>query len=249
MKTGPPKPERVTTDLSEAAAKTARLSWWDRCLSWLGSLLLGWLARLVPATWKLTVVEGQEHVDNLLADPKPVVFACWHNRLAIGGRWATRDLVRRGVKISILVSLSRDGELLAQVARRTGFGVVRGSANRGGLSGLRKLYRAISREGICIGTAPDGSVGPVYEAKPGTVMLAQISGAPIFPLAGAAERFWRLRSWDRTIVPKPFSKVKVAVGEPIHVPEKISSEELAEYTQLLKDRLDALVQAAESAVT
>ncbi len=91
-------------------------------------------------------------------------------------------------------------------------------------------------------------VGPVYEAKPGTVMLAQISGAPIVPLAGAAESYWRLRSWDRTIVPKPFSKVKVAVGEPIHVPEKISSEELAEYTQLLKERLDALVQAAESAV-
>ena len=248
MTRGPAEPDRAKADLAEASTATSKLRWWDKLLSWLGSVVLGWLARLLPATWNLRVASGQEHVDALLGDPKPVVFACWHNRLAIGGRWATRHLVRRGLKISILVSLSRDGELLAQLARRTGFGVVRGSSNRGGLSALRRLYRTLAREGVSVGTAPDGSVGPVYVAKTGTVMLAQISGAPIIPLAGAAERCWRLRSWDRMIVPKPFSKVTLAVGEPMHVPEKITSEELAEHTRRLGERLDELVRVAEEAL-
>ena len=246
MSAGSAEPGRPTTERTDDAGGTSKLHWWDRLLTWLGSLVLGWLARLVPATWKLSVVGGQEHVDALLASLEPVILACWHNRLAIGGRWASRELVGRGMKISILVSLSRDGEILAKVASRTGFGVVRGSSNRGGLRGLRKLYRTLSREGTSIGTAPDGSTGPVYVAKPGTVMLAQISGAPIIPLAGAAEKSWRLGSWDRTIVPKPFARVAIAVGEPMHVPEKISSEELADHTRRLGERLDALVTVAES---
>ena len=233
-------------DLAAAAERASKLRWWERLLSRLGSVVLGWLARLLPATWKLEVVAGQEHAESFLADPKPVIFACWHNRLSIVGRWATRELIRRGIEI--MVSLSRDGELLAQVARRTGFGVVRGSARRGGLSGLRALYRTLSRDGVSVGTAPDGSVGPVYEAKPGTVMLAQISGAPILPLAGAAERCWRLGSWDRMIIPKPFSRVTLAIGEPIRVPEKLSSEELAERTRELGERLDKLVTVAEAGV-
>lgn len=245
MSAGPTPPARARADLAEASSSASRLRWWERLLTRLGSIVLGLLARLLPATWKLQVTAGQEHVDALLAEGKPVILACWHNRLAIGGRWATRHLVRRGMKISILVSLSRDGELLAQLARRTGFGVVRGSSNRGGLAALRKLYRTISRQGVSIGTAPDGSTGPIYEAKPGTVMLAQLSGAPIVPFAGAAQRCWRLRSWDRTIVPKPFTRVTVAVGEPIHVPQKVTSAELTDHTRHLAERLNALVTVAE----
>jgi lysophospholipid acyltransferase (LPLAT)-like uncharacterized protein len=93
--------------------------------------------------------------------------------------------------------------------------------------------------------APDGPRGPCYEAQPGALLLARRSGKPIVPLAFAAARSWRVRSWDRLIIPKPFSRVVVAVGEPLFVARKQSREELSLAQQELKDRLDRAIAEAE----
>src|SRR5690606_11933098 len=95
---------------------------------------------------------------------------------------------------------------------------------------------------------PDGSKGPVYEAKAGVVALARLTGAPIVPMSYWADRFWRLGSWDRMIVPKPFARVAVAVGEPIWVPRDLTDEQLEAKRVEVQNALDAAGFAAERAL-
>ena len=149
------------------------------------------------------------------------------------------------LRVAVLVSRSGDGEVLARVARRTGFDVIRGSASRGGVFGLRQVRRAVRAQGMSVATVTDGPRGPVYKCKPGTLLMAKISGAPILPVAFAPDRCWRLGSWDRFIVPKPFARVVFAVGEPFDVAEGLSSDELQERALALEVRLNAEVARAE----
>ena len=123
----------------------------------------------------------------------------------------------------VLTSLSQDGEWLARLAGRFGFGAARGSARRRGPEALRELV-GLLRAGHDVAVTPDGSRGPVYRLKGGVVLLAQLSGARIVPVSVDFSRAWRLRSWDGFFVPKPFARVTLRVGEPLVVPPTSSSE-------------------------
>ena len=129
-----------------------------------------------------------------------------------------------------LTSTSRDGEILAQFIGRFGVGHVRGSATRRGSTALRELARWL-KKGHDVGITPDGSRGPMYEIKPGLVLLAQLSGKRILPISFEYASAWRLRSWDRFFIPKPFSRVTFVVGDPFEVrrtgtPEEFENERL-----------------------
>lgn len=239
--------EPLATRASDpSAARTKRLTRRERWLVSLGALILGGLGRILSATWRVTTVMGEEHVEEAQRTGRPVIVAAWHNQLPICGYYLLRRLVRKGFPIVILSSLSRDGELFARLARGAGFRIVRGSPTRGGLAGLRSLYRAITRDQCWVGLAPDGSQGPVYECKPGVVLLAQIAKLPILPMGGAADRTWRLRSWDRTVIPRPFARLALAVGEPISVPNKLETEELEAHTRLVGETMTDLIGRAEA---
>lgn len=242
---GRPSPSPVAS-VDPPAARSTTLSRRERWLISLGVFVLGLLSRLLPATWRMRAIAGEEHIDQLLRSRRPVILACWHNRLAICGQYVVNRVIQEGVPVIVLTSLSRDGELMARMAHKAGFGVVRGSPTRGGLQGLRHLYRVISRERCWVGTAPDGSHGPVYECKPGIVILAQIAGVPILPMGAAADRSWRLRSWDRLIIPRPFSRVALAFGEPLSVPKELASKELEAQTRLLAETLNDLGERAQA---
>ena len=110
------------------------------------------------------------------------------------------------------------------------------------------MYREISREHASQVLTPDGPRGPRHEAKSGTVLLARLSGVPILPIAYAAQRYWQLRSWDRMVIPKPFSKVSVAVGELLEVPRELDAEGVETYRLRLENALNDLVQRAEDQV-
>jgi lysophospholipid acyltransferase (LPLAT)-like uncharacterized protein len=120
----------------------------------------------------------------------------------------------RGLRV--LVSRSRDGEMIARLVRRFGFVVVRGSSSRGGAEGLRGLARAL-REGHSVIVVPDGPRGPSETVKPGVVVLARLTGAPVVPMALGASSEWRARSWDGFRVPKPFARCVVRFGGPVRV--------------------------------
>ncbi len=116
--------------------------------------------------------------------------------------------------MTLLASQSRDGELVTRFARPWKIRTVRGSSSRGGQAAMRALHRAIVKHGASPLIIPDGPRGPRYEAKAGGVLLARFAQVPIQPLGIAADRAWRLGSWDRMFVPKPFARVVVALGEP-----------------------------------
>ncbi len=133
--------------------------------------------------------------------PRPAVFAFWHRSLLLAGYRF------RGQRIAILISRSFDGELIARTVERLGFVAVRGSSSRGGGVGLRGLERAY-RDGLLCALTADGPRGPAQEAKPGAAQLAMLVGAPyVGAFALVPERAWTLRSWDRFLIPKPFSRV------------------------------------------
>ena len=212
--------------------------------------LAAWLARplllLLLATYRVRF-DGGERLERALAGEEPSIYACWHSRLFVCTARVVAGLERRGRRLAVLISLSRDGELGARMAETHGLAVVRGSTSRGGLGGLKKLFRAVDREQLSVLAAPDGPRGPAGVAQPGTLLLAKLTGAPVVPLAFAARSAWRLGSWDRMVVPKPFTRVVVSVGEPLAVPASSDDDDLAAAAVELGRRLDALVESAEAA--
>lgn len=217
----------------------------DRVKIALAAVLLRGLLALLGATWKWRVVGGPERLDGLLEAgpdgvPRPVILAYWHRHTALMLPFATR-LLTRGLPLAVLASLSRDGELAARIARPWGLTVFRGSASRGGTAGLRRLFRHLRKGGSCI-LAPDGPRGPLHQVKPGVVVLSQMAAVPVVPLAAAADRCWRLRSWDRMVIPKPFAELTLVVGEP----EGIAADsELSDGQTRVAEQLDRAVREAE----
>ena len=214
---------------------------------WIGlaARLLSWFLVLLRATWRVRI-EGGEHLDRLLATERPVIFAFWHNRL-VACDFLRNRTIDRGRPVALLTSLSRDGELAARTAGMRGYRIIRGSTSRGGLTSVLRLRRAM-RGGSHAAIAPDGPRGPACQVQPGTVMLAQRAGAPILPLAFAASRCWRVRSWDRLVVPKPFARLAVTIGEAVEIAADLSDDEIGEEAADLGRRLDELVSQAEELV-
>lgn len=230
----------------DAVSTESRLTRLDRFKVSAGLLLFGWLLRALVWTYRVRMVTGAERVESLLESAKPVVVAGWHEGTLATGAFLLDRLISRGFPLGLLVSLSRDGEILARLADRLGIKAVRGSTSRGGLAGLRRLYRTISRERMSVGLAPDGPRGPARQCKPGALLLAQIARVPVLPVASAASSSWRLGSWDRMIVPRPFARIAVAVGPPMTIAPTLSVEELEKAAEELADRLDSLTADARS---
>lgn len=214
---------------------------------WIGlaAQLLSWFLILLRATWGVRI-DGAEHLDGLLATERPIIFAFWHNRL-VACDFLRNRTIDRGRPVALLTSLSRDGELAARAAGMRGYRIIRGSTSRGGLTSVLRLRRAM-RAGSHAAIAPDGPRGPACKVQAGTVMLAQRAGAPILPLAYAANRCWRVRSWDRLVVPKPFARLAITIGAPIDVPAELSDGDVGAMAADLERRLNELVARAEELV-
>jgi len=167
------------------------------------------------------------------------IGALWHNRLLIFPLVLRRFLPNRHG--AALISASRDGDLLADAIRRFGYDVVRGSSSRLGATAILHLTEMLA-SGRDVVITPDGPRGPAYELGPGIVFLARKSGAPVLPMNLEYSRCWRLGSWDRFIIPQPFSKVRVLVNQPHHIksigtPDEFEAERLA-----LQSAMMALVE-------
>ena len=162
--------------------------------------------RLLASTWRFRIRYG-DHLETLLGDRRAFIFALPHGHLLPLLWW------HRGRGIAILISEHRDGELIARVAERLGYRTVRGSTSRGAARALMGVIREL-QGGTPVAFTPDGPRGPAGSFAPGTVVAAQRAGCPILPVAADASRAWRLRSWDRFMIPKPFARVTIAYAEP-----------------------------------
>lgn len=215
---------------------------------WLAYLLLRllWLTYRVkidrPSAERLAALEAPSPDGK----PEATIFAYWHDQIFASSPFLVKHLIRSGRKISLMISPSDDGELVARTIKRLGLTVVRGSASRDGAKALRALYRHVMKQDSSPVMLPDGPKGPAFEAKSGTVVLAQMTQKRITPLAFAVDRAWTLRSWDAMRMPKPFAIIRVYCGEPFLVPRRLSSEQVEDQTGLLRTRLDALRAHAQA---
>jgi hypothetical protein len=148
------------------------------------------------------------------------VGAVWHQRF-LGVLGYVRKF--RKLSLSIMISKSRDGDWIAPVVRYLGLRPVRGSSSRGGKEALAVMAEALTRNQAALHIV-DGPQGPKGVVKPGLIRLAQLAGAAIIPIYISVDRAWVNRSWDRFLIPKPFSRVLVRFGNPILVPEGMDSE-------------------------
>jgi len=198
---------------------------------------------LLGALFLTTRVEriGTEYFERFRDRGKPVIFVSWHGQLL--------SLVHchRREGIVLLVSEHADGEYLARVIERNGFGTARGSSTRGATKGLKGLVRA-ARAGHDLGLTPDGPRGPPGVLKPGALAVAQITGLPIIPIGVGASHGWRLRSWDGFLIPKPFSKVSVEYLPPTFVPRDASRRDLEELAAQIGNELNSVSQRLGSPV-
>ncbi len=195
-------------------------------------LLASWLIRLWFGTCRIKA-HGSENVTEAEKCGKPIIGTSWHYCvLGVFAFFTDRPLV-------LMISSSNDGDYLAKMADHLGFGVVRGSRNRKGVQATRELLKKMGGDKIA-GLIADGSQGPARVAQPGPVLIASKTGGIVMPLLYSSNRYFRFNSWDRLILPKPFSRIDIFYGKPIHVPQGIKSAELETYRSVLEEKLNQL---------
>lgn len=166
--------------------------------------------------------ENEKIVYDRLATKKKVIAAIWHQRLFTALAYSVKY---RQFNPLVMISQSRDGDLISPIAERLGVKPVRGSSSRGGRTALLSMVEALTEHPLA-GHIVDGPRGPKGIVKPGLVKIAQMSDAAIIPLFFSAKKAWIMGSWDRFLVPKPFTRVFVRWGEPVFVPKNIAEVEL-----------------------
>ena len=180
--------------------------------------------------WRVT---GLEHLDAIRAAGHQPVMGFWHGRILS----ATYYFRRRG--IVVITSENFDGEWIAGIIERFGYGTARGSTSRGGRKALLQLTRDLAA-GKPAGFTLDGPRGPARVAQPGALWLSKATGHPVLPFHLEASRSWTLNSWDRTQIPKPFSTVAIAMGEPFQVASDADEGALERARLMLEERLKML---------
>ncbi len=206
----------------------------------LGALaaLYVWLVR-ITSRW---VYENEAATQEAWTGKTPVIIAFWHNRLFLMPySWPSK------ATFHMLISSHADGRLIAKTVKWHGISTVKGSSSKGGTDALRQLVRLIG-DGNTVGITPDGPRGPRMRAGDGAIALARLSGAVLIPAAAATSRRRVLSTWDRLIVPLPFSRGACVWGDPITVTKDDTAEDLERLRKQFEDSLIAVSNRADSLV-
>jgi lysophospholipid acyltransferase (LPLAT)-like uncharacterized protein len=193
----------------------------------------------VARAWLATVRVCVRSADGRVHPPHPdverFIYAFWHESLLAPAKMRTR--------VKVLISQSADGELIAQVCEHLGLGTIRGSSKRGGAQALLQLLR--EGENTHVAITPDGPGGPRRQLKTGIILLASLTGLPIVPVGVGFSRVWRLRSWDRFAIPRPFSTIAGVLGEPLVVPPDLDAAGIEQHRRRVEDALLTATDAAD----
>ena len=196
-----------------------------------------WIIRLLGYTLRVKRVNAAG-VDKLFAEKQPFLLCVWHGRMLVP------IFVHRNQGIIAMISQHADGEMVMRIVKKLGYGAVRGSSKRGGKAAFSDRLDKLSKGNVGA-MLPDGPTGPRHHLKKGTLMLASQSGVPLVPITFAAKSCRQLNSWDRFLVPLPFTRCVVYYDEPIHVPADIPAEEIEPWRKKIEDVMINLVIAAE----
>jgi hypothetical protein len=207
--------------------------WWVDPASMLGAASI----RALGNTWRVEWIGSVAAVEERIARGEPHIFAFWHARML------PLTFTHRGRGAAVLVSRSRDGELIARTIERLGFVTARGSSTRGGREGALEMLEWAGNGRILHGITPDGPRGPAERMKPGLVWLASRTGRPVVPVATAASRGWKLNSWDGFRIPGPFARVIMGYGEPLSVPSDLDERAAEVWRDRLERALNEITRA------
>jgi len=223
--------------IGRAEASTRRLGrrrkLWYGLLAW----LLGGILRFFWWSCRVQQVIGSEHLDELQSSGSPAIIAYWHQMHLLCASYLLRRS-KAGDRIAFLISPSLSGEVPTAAARHWKVRVLRGSSTRSGGRSMRDMHQLMVGDRYSIVVTADGPRGPLHEFKPGALLMSRMTGAPIVPIAYGAERFINWNSWDRFVVPMPFTRVALAIGKPFRIPRDTRIEDLPE----VQRQIEALMQ-------
>ncbi len=245
-----PRPERqarrdlvakLTADRQARGRNTTALARWRRWRRRAGTVLVELLApvvlRVLALTWR--VARTGDAGLALQSSDRQWIVAMWHGRMLV--LMPMRHHRSRG--IHVLVSPSDDGSLATRALHQFGYRVLRGSLSRTGARALRDMNEVLAK-GSQLVVTPDGPRGPRHSMNVGIAWLARATGAPILPVGVAVSRAWRLRSWDRFTIPKPFARIDVAYGDPVTIAPDADDASLEHVAQEVRATLLAGERAA-----
>jgi lysophospholipid acyltransferase (LPLAT)-like uncharacterized protein len=207
-----------------------------RMISSLGGALVTGLMR----TARFEILNPRIY-DEWLRPRRAAMYVLWHGRLL------PCSFYHRHYGFATLISLHRDGDYISGVVEKWGFQVLRGSSSRGGTQALRQMVRLL-RGGTGIAVTPDGPRGPRQEMKPGPLLAAQMAGVPVIPVSAGADRAWWFEGWDRFMVPKPFSRIRLKYGEPVEIPPDADEAEIARIAMEVQTALNRLTAEVDGDV-
>ena len=208
---------------------------------WFIPFLIANVQRVYGLTFKRIDV-GREHIDNLQAKNEGWIYAIWHTNVLFS------PYLNRGQNINVLISASKDGELINRVVYRFGNKAIRGSSSRGGMKALKTLVAAL-KKGHPAAITPDGPRGPAFKLQNGIIIAASRARVPIIPFHYEAKRQWIAeKSWDRHRIPKPFTTLVVHYGEPIYIPDKMEGESFNNFVSLVERKLVDNMKACQEYV-
>ncbi len=202
---------------------------------WLGPWLAFWIIKLLGRTMRLVELHA-EIPRSFWEKGIPAIGAFWHGRLLM------MPIIYKGKKLSFLVSTHRDGQVMGKALKRFGFHAILGSTTRKGFSGFKQMVKA---HGSDIGIVPDGPRGPRQQVQIGVIELARLTGRPIVPITFNASKRKILNTWDRFLLPYPFSRGVFIWGEPIIVDPNGNRAHLEEKRLLLERKLNELTEQAD----
>jgi len=221
----------------EPAWDTQRYSLRQRLLLRLIIFAGYWFIRLIGATLRVCV--SYEDGAQQTLDERPLIASFWHSCMI------PATYIWRGFGIRVMSSNSYDGEYMGRIIHKLGFVAVKGSSSRNAVRALLGLRRALE-EGWTVAFTLDGPRGPRRQVKPGPVALARSSGVSLTMFHAAVDKAWVLNSWDRMLIPVPFSRVLVRFGKLIPVPADATETDIERYTAELQASLDRVVEFAET---
>ena len=217
-----------------------------RLYYFLGLPILRGVIRLLTATYRTEQVIGAETIRPFMADRTLCAPCYWHQHHILGST-LIRSWVQQGFKACFLVSGSVDGDVPERIAKAWGAEVIRGSANQSGALALRDM-QGMMKAGYSIVTTADGPRGPKYEFKMGAILMAKIAGVPIIPIGCAADRAWYLKRWDNFMIPKPFARVVIAIGNPYFIPKDAPLDGLEPHRKAVQEAVMSRMRDSELAL-
>jgi lysophospholipid acyltransferase (LPLAT)-like uncharacterized protein len=208
-------------------------------LSFIGWLFIFFIGRSLRFR-----VLGMDKVRAILQEGEPVIWALWHGRHFILVDRFKNYTMKSRKNWCVMASRSRDGELLAQILAKCGYKTVRASSSKGATAGFLQLI-SVMEQGYDTVMAVDGPRGPREQVKFGVVLLAQKTGMPIIPITASAKRYKQLSSWDKYLIPVPFTQAVAVIGNPITIPPDADHDQLESYRLQLEQEINQITKEAD----